>query len=111
MTEQHPTYHDRIVTDPTILVGKPTLKGTRIAVEHVLQQLEDNPDTAELFAAYPDLTLTDVQACLTYAPRWSRAKTSCRHPSLGPTAARPPRGQYEVRARPELRPARRPRPA
>ena len=67
MTEQQPTYHDRIVTDPNILVGKPTIKGTRIAVEHVLQQLEDNPDPAELFAAYPDLTLADVQACLAYA--------------------------------------------
>ena len=67
MTEDHHPYQDRIVTDPEILVGKPAIKGTRIAVEHVLQQLAANPDTNELFAAYPDLTLDDVKACLAYA--------------------------------------------
>ena len=67
MTQEQPSYYDRITTDPTILVGKPVIRGTRIAVEHVLDQLADNPDLAELFAAYPDLTLADVQACLAYA--------------------------------------------
>lgn len=63
---QHP-YQEHIVSNPQILVGKPTIKGTRIAVEHVLQQLAANPDTDELFAAYPDLTIEDVKACLAYA--------------------------------------------
>jgi uncharacterized protein (DUF433 family) len=49
------------------LVGKPIVRGTRIAVEHVLGQLAANPDTGELFAAYPDLSIEDVKACLTYA--------------------------------------------
>ena len=63
MTEDHYPYQDRIVANPDILVGKPTITGTRIAVEHVLEQLAANPDTAALFAASPDLTLDDVRGC------------------------------------------------
>lgn len=29
MTHEHLDYHERIVTDPEIMVGKPTVKGTR----------------------------------------------------------------------------------
>ena len=43
------------------------IKGTRIAVDLVLEELAQNPDTDELLAAHPDLTRTDVQACLAYA--------------------------------------------
>ena len=60
-------YHDRITSDPAILVGKPVIRGTRISVEVILEQLALNPDTDELFAAYPDLTLDDVKAALAYA--------------------------------------------
>ncbi|MHB8576049.1 MAG: DUF433 domain-containing protein [Dehalococcoidia bacterium] len=58
---------DRIVEDPNILVGKPTVKGTRISVELVLEQLAYNLDLAELFAAYPDLVEADICACLAFA--------------------------------------------
>jgi uncharacterized protein (DUF433 family) len=58
---------DRIVQDPQILVGKPVVKGTRIAVEVVLDYLAHNPDFDELFADYPRLTMEDVKACLAYA--------------------------------------------
>ena len=60
---------NRIVEDPQILVGKPTIKGTRISVELVVEQLAYNLDLHELFAAYPDLTEDDVRACLGYAAR------------------------------------------
>ena len=58
---------DRIVRDPTILAGKPVVKGTRIAVEVVLDYLAHNPNFDDLFADYPRLTMEDVQACLAYA--------------------------------------------
>jgi uncharacterized protein (DUF433 family) len=64
--DQH-TYPDRIIQDPHILVGKPVVKGTRIAVEVVLEYLAHNPNFDELFADYPRLTMADVQACLEYA--------------------------------------------
>ena len=67
MKEDQRLYRERIVTDPRILAGKPVVKGTRIAVDLVLEELSHNPDIGELLAAYPDLTRTDVQACLAYA--------------------------------------------
>jgi len=60
-------YGDRIVKDPEILTGKPTVRGTRIPVELVLAKLARNPDLGELFEDYPRLTVDDVKACLEYA--------------------------------------------
>jgi uncharacterized protein (DUF433 family) len=67
MTKEHPDSLERIVQDPKILVGKPTVRGTRIPVELVLAKLAHNPDLEELFADYPRLTVEDVKACLAYA--------------------------------------------
>ena len=67
MKEDQRIYQERIVTDPRILTGKPVIKGTRIAVDLVLEELSHNPDISELLAAHPDLTRTDVKACLAYA--------------------------------------------
>jgi uncharacterized protein (DUF433 family) len=63
--QQH--YHDRIITDPQVLTGKPVVKGTRIPVELVLEYLAYDPDVKTLFEAFPRLTLEDVKACLAYA--------------------------------------------
>jgi uncharacterized protein (DUF433 family) len=60
-------YRARITTDPNVMVGKPVVRGTRVPVERVLQHLADNPDVNDLFAAFPHLTIEDVQACLAYA--------------------------------------------
>ena len=64
--EQH-TYNDRITINPAVMVGKPVVKGTRIPVERVVVHLANNPDLNDLFAAYPELTVDDVKACLQYA--------------------------------------------
>jgi uncharacterized protein (DUF433 family) len=67
MKEDQRIYQERIVADPRILAGKPVVKGTRIGVDLVLEELSQNPDINELLAAHPDLTRDDVQACLSYA--------------------------------------------
>jgi uncharacterized protein (DUF433 family) len=67
MKEDQRHYKERIVADPRILAGKPVVKGTRIAVDLVLEELAQNPAIDELLAAHPDLTRNDVQACLAYA--------------------------------------------
>ena len=64
MKEDQRLYHERIVADPRILAGKPVVKGTRIAVDMVLEELAQNPAIDELLAAHSDLTRDDVQACL-----------------------------------------------
>jgi uncharacterized protein (DUF433 family) len=60
------SFQERITTDPTIMVGKPVVAGTRIPVERILRHLEEN-DRADLFEAFPELTEEDVRACLAYA--------------------------------------------
>jgi uncharacterized protein (DUF433 family) len=67
MADEQYTYKDRITTTPGVMLGKPVIKGTRIAVEQVVAHLANNPDLNDLFAAYPDLTIADVRACLAYA--------------------------------------------
>ena len=82
MAEDKHTYKDRITTNPAVMVGKPVVKGTRIPVERVVAHLANNPDLNDPFAAYPDLTLDDVKACLQYAHHAveeKRASTSHPH--------------------------------
>lgn len=61
------TMHERITQDPRVMVGKPVVRGTRIPVERVIAHLAHTPDLDDLFAAYPELTVEDVQAVLQYA--------------------------------------------
>lgn len=58
------TWQDRIVVDPAILTGKPTIKGTRIAVEFVVDLLGRGWTTEDVLREYDHLTQEDVQACL-----------------------------------------------
>jgi uncharacterized protein (DUF433 family) len=61
------TWQDRIAIDPDVLVGKPVVKGTRIAVELVIDLLGRGYTTAQVIEQYDHLTADDVQACLAYA--------------------------------------------
>jgi len=61
------TWQDRIVTDPAILVGKPTIKGTRISVELILGWLANGWTYEQVLEAYPHITHEDIQAALAYA--------------------------------------------
>lgn len=66
----------RIIQDPAILGGRPSVKGTRIPVEVVLDYLAHNPSFDELFADYPRLTMEDVKACFAFAHRLVAAPSS-----------------------------------
>lgn len=59
----------RIGTNPAIFGGKPTIRGHRMAVEHVLRYLAAGVTQEELLADFPFLEKEDVQACLLYALR------------------------------------------
>lgn len=60
---------DRIVVNPKILVGKPTIAGTRISVELVLTLLAKGLSVEQVIAAYPHLSREDVFACIDYAAK------------------------------------------
>ncbi|MDP3049100.1 MAG: DUF433 domain-containing protein [Thermodesulfovibrionales bacterium] len=60
-------WRDRIAIDPAVLVGKPIIKGTRIAVEFVIDLLAQGWTEPEILRNYPGLTHEDILACLKYA--------------------------------------------
>jgi uncharacterized protein (DUF433 family) len=60
-------WQDRIIVDPKILAGKPVIKGTRLAVEFIIDLLAQGWTEAEILRNYPGLTREDIQACLQYA--------------------------------------------
>lgn len=65
----------RITTNPAVLSGKPTVRGRRLAVEHVLGMLAAGDTTETLLAAYPWLEADDIRACLLYAETTVRRET------------------------------------
>ncbi len=60
-------WQEHITMDPAILVGKPVVKGTRLAVEFIIDLLGQGWTEAEILQAYPGLTHEDILACLAYA--------------------------------------------
>ena len=62
------TWPDSIHLDPKILVGKPVIKGTRIAVELVVDLLAKGWTQEQILDSYPNLIAEDIRTCLAYAP-------------------------------------------
>ncbi len=60
-------WHDRIVVDPKVLVGKPVIKGTRISVEFIIDLLARGWTAEQILQEYDHLALEDIHACLAYA--------------------------------------------
>ncbi len=55
-----------IVSDKEVLLGKPTIKGTRIAVEHVVALFAQGWTEKEILENYPRLTKESLQAVFAY---------------------------------------------
>jgi uncharacterized protein (DUF433 family) len=60
-------WEDRITVDPKILVGKPVIKGTRLAVEFIIDLLANGWTETQILDNYPGVTHEDLVACLRYA--------------------------------------------
>jgi uncharacterized protein (DUF433 family) len=56
-----------ITSDPAIMMGKPVIKGTRIMVEHILEELAGGRTIDELVNAYRPLSRERVEAALRFA--------------------------------------------
>ncbi len=67
-------WQDRITIDPNVLVGKPIVKNTRIAVEFVIDLLGRGWTVEQVLAEYDYLTREDVQACLAYASEFLKSE-------------------------------------
>jgi uncharacterized protein (DUF433 family) len=60
-------WEDRITADPKVMVGKPVIKGTRLAVEFMIDLLANGWTEAQILDNYPGVTHEDIVACLRYA--------------------------------------------
>jgi uncharacterized protein (DUF433 family) len=67
-------WQERIIVDPQILVGKPVIKGTRLAVEFIVDLLAQGWSDDEILRNYPGITQDDIRACLSYASEILRAE-------------------------------------
>ncbi|MGQ0535625.1 MAG: DUF433 domain-containing protein [Methanobacteriota archaeon] len=70
--------NDRIVADPSVLAGKPIVRGTRMSVEFILELLSSGMDLGDVLTEYPQLRREDLLAALGYAA------TSLRHEEVYP---------------------------
>ena len=59
-------WKDKITVDPNILAGKPIIKGTRIAVEFILDLLANDWTVENILENYPQLKKEDITAVLKY---------------------------------------------
>lgn len=60
-------WKEHIIIDPDLHHGDPCIKGTRIPVTTIVGSLADGMTSDEIIAAYPQLTVVEVQAALAYA--------------------------------------------
>jgi uncharacterized protein (DUF433 family) len=60
-------YADRIVSRPDVCGGAPVVKGTRVRVKVVLDNLASGLSAEEIVSSYPTLTLEDVRAVIAFA--------------------------------------------
>lgn len=64
----------RITTDPNICFGKPCIRGTRIWVSLIVENLAEGVTEKELLEAYPQLKPDDIRAALAYAAEVTRER-------------------------------------
>jgi uncharacterized protein (DUF433 family) len=70
MEQLNPT---RVVSDPSIMMGKPVIEGTRITVESILDKLASGENRQQLLEAHPRLTQAGIDAALAFAAKALRA--------------------------------------
>ena len=61
------TLLNRITNNPSVLTGKPVIRGMRISVEQILKMLARGISHAEIILEYPLLEEEDIRACLLFA--------------------------------------------
>ena len=60
----------RIVSDPSVLGGKPCIRGTRISVEFILELIASGASRDDIIRGWPNLTTEDVEEAVLYAARF-----------------------------------------
>ena len=66
MATRRPGANERIVRNPLVLNNEPIIRGTRLAVRHIVLASQDYDGPGGVLEAYPHLTSADVQAALSF---------------------------------------------
>ncbi len=61
------TLHRRVELNPLVCNGKPVIKGTRIPVSVILEQIAEGESWESILSGYPEIQKEDIQAALIYA--------------------------------------------
>ena len=67
------TKNEFIQSDPSVMMGKPVVAGTRITVELILEKLAAGETVEQILKAHPRLTIKAIQAALAFAAGALRA--------------------------------------
>ncbi len=68
-------WQKHITVDPTVCHGQACIKGTRVMVSVVLDNLAVGLSPDEIIKSYPSLTPEDIQAAMAYAAELARERT------------------------------------
>jgi len=71
---RHEELLKRIKIDPNVCFGKPCIRGTRIWVSLIIDNLAEGVGEDEILAAYPQLKSEDIRAALAYAAEMTRER-------------------------------------
>ena len=64
----------RVSVDPNVCFGRPCIRGTRIWVSLIVENLAEGISETELLTAYPQLTQDDLHAALAFAAEMTRER-------------------------------------
>ncbi len=67
-------WRGRISINPNVCFGKPCIKGTRIWISLIVDNLAAGATEAEILEAYPFLTREDIRAALAFAAEMARER-------------------------------------
>lgn len=67
-------WRDRITVDPLVCHGRACIRGTRVMVSVILDNLAANVSQSEILKSYPSLTPQDIQAAIAYAADLARER-------------------------------------
>ena len=86
-------YRDIITIEPGKRSGKPCIRGMRITVYDIFEYLASGMTVGEVLDDFPELTVSDIQACFAYAADKEKSQVvvytdeaSIRSEPIGPTS-------------------------
>jgi uncharacterized protein (DUF433 family) len=67
-------WRERITANPLVCHGKACIKGTRVMVSVILDNLASDTSEEEILKSYPSLMPEDIKAAIAYAAELSRER-------------------------------------